>query len=173
MLRNQRGDTIVEVLIALAVIGLTISTGYSIATRSLNGVQVSNERSEATKVAEGQIERLIASVRGGESVGPTGSNPAFCFFINSIGETETRDVVTVAAPGVAGDYGDCQDGPDGRYKIAILEETNMNVPCYNDSGPPSKLTASEYAVNVQWDRIGGGQQQVVELNYRIPRSDCS
>lgn len=61
-LKNSTGDTIIEVLIALAVLGVIISAGYSIATRSLNGVQVANERSEATKLAEGQLEAFKAYV---------------------------------------------------------------------------------------------------------------
>lgn len=56
--QNCRGDTIIEVILALAVLGGVIVGGYSIATRSLRGVQASNERNEALKIAEGQIENL-------------------------------------------------------------------------------------------------------------------
>lgn len=55
---GNRGDTIIEVMIALAVLGSIIAGGYAIATKSLNGVRVAQERSEALKIAEGQIETL-------------------------------------------------------------------------------------------------------------------
>ncbi len=59
---SQAGDTIIEVLIALAVLGAIIGGGYAIATRSLNGVQIANERSEATKLAEGQLEAMKSAM---------------------------------------------------------------------------------------------------------------
>ncbi|MCA9332321.1 prepilin-type N-terminal cleavage/methylation domain-containing protein [Candidatus Saccharibacteria bacterium] len=56
--RRQSGDTIVEVMISLAVISMVIGLAYGIATRSLKQSQQSQERVEASKVAEGQLERL-------------------------------------------------------------------------------------------------------------------
>lgn len=55
---NQRGDTIVEVLLAMTVLALVVGTAYSISSRALTQSQRAQERMQAVKYAEGQIERL-------------------------------------------------------------------------------------------------------------------
>lgn len=55
---NQTGDTIVEVLLALAVLAGVIGVSYAVASRSLARAQQAQERVQATKLVEGQIEAL-------------------------------------------------------------------------------------------------------------------
>jgi Tfp pilus assembly protein PilV len=55
---NQRGDTIVEVLLALTVLATVVGSAYAIASRSLVRAQQAQERIHGTKLAEEQIERL-------------------------------------------------------------------------------------------------------------------
>ena len=55
---NQRGDTIVEVLIVLAVVGLALGLSYSTANRSLLGTRSAEENSQATALLQGQLEDL-------------------------------------------------------------------------------------------------------------------
>lgn len=55
---KQTGDTIVEVLVALAVTSLVISVAMASARQSLLGSLQSQERSEAMKIAESQLESL-------------------------------------------------------------------------------------------------------------------
>ncbi len=55
---NMRGDTIIEVMIVLAVLGLAISISYSTANRSLLNTRQAQENSEATKVLQSQIEGI-------------------------------------------------------------------------------------------------------------------
>lgn len=57
---NQLGDTIVEVMIAVAVIGLTLASSYAIVVSSLKSARQAQERGEALKLAEGQVEQLKA-----------------------------------------------------------------------------------------------------------------
>ncbi len=74
---NQAGDTIVEVLICLAIMSLIVGGAYSIARRSLTGIRTAQERAEATKFAETQIERArYLTSKGRFSDMPSG--PAFC-----------------------------------------------------------------------------------------------
>ena len=56
--RSFRGDTIVEVLLAIAVTSLVIAGAYVAVDRSLKASRAAQERGEAVKVAEAQIERL-------------------------------------------------------------------------------------------------------------------
>lgn len=55
---KQRGDTIVEVMLALTVIGMALGIAYGIANRSLATGRLAQERIEALKLAEGQLEHL-------------------------------------------------------------------------------------------------------------------
>ncbi|MBA3757879.1 hypothetical protein H0X09_03370 [Candidatus Saccharibacteria bacterium] len=57
--RNRnRGDTLVEVLLSIAIVGLAIASSYALATRALRQAITASERTEALKIAEGQVESL-------------------------------------------------------------------------------------------------------------------
>ncbi len=78
---NGRGDTIVEVLVALAVIGIILVSGYLLASASLRAERSSQEHSEALQVGESQIE----SIKSYLAANPTASlntldntNGSFC-----------------------------------------------------------------------------------------------
>ncbi len=61
--RNQRGDTIVEVLIVLAVLGLAIGISYATASRSLLNARQAQESAKATELLRSQLEsvRVLAA----------------------------------------------------------------------------------------------------------------
>ncbi len=54
----RRGDTLVEVLFAIAIIGLVLAAAYSTASQSLKTSRKTQERTEALKIAEGQLEAM-------------------------------------------------------------------------------------------------------------------
>lgn len=55
---NQRGDTIVEVLISIAVVSLILGGAYVTTNKSLKAERGAQERTNATKLVESQIESL-------------------------------------------------------------------------------------------------------------------
>lgn len=55
---NQRGDTIVEVLISIAVVSLILGGAYVTTNKSLKAERGAQERTDATKLVESQIESL-------------------------------------------------------------------------------------------------------------------
>lgn len=55
---NQRGDTIVEVLISIAVVSMILGGAYVTTNNSLQGTRAAQERSDALKVVEGQLEAI-------------------------------------------------------------------------------------------------------------------
>src|SRR5262245_14367511 len=55
---RQRGDTIVEVLIAIAVAGVVLAGAYVTSNRSLAATRAAQERSNALKLAEAQMEKI-------------------------------------------------------------------------------------------------------------------
>lgn len=56
--RDQRGDTIVEVMIAIVVISMVLVAAYVTTTRNINGLQDTQEHSEALQLAQAQLEFL-------------------------------------------------------------------------------------------------------------------
>lgn len=55
---GQRGDTIVEVLIAIVVVSIVLVAAYQTTTRNINGIQSTQEHSEALQLAQTQLEYL-------------------------------------------------------------------------------------------------------------------
>jgi prepilin-type N-terminal cleavage/methylation domain-containing protein len=55
---NDRGDTIIEVLIAIAVVSLVLVTAYATSTRNVSVMQDTQEHSEALQLAQTQLEFL-------------------------------------------------------------------------------------------------------------------
>lgn len=56
--RDQRGDTIVEVLISIAVISLILGGAYITTNNSLRAERSSQEHTDAVKLVESQIEAM-------------------------------------------------------------------------------------------------------------------
>ena len=63
ILRSDRGDTIVEVLLALVVMGVVLAGSYNLANRSLIVNQNAAERTEAVNLLREQLE--LATAVGG------------------------------------------------------------------------------------------------------------
>ena len=59
---SQTGDTIVEVLVAIAVAGAVLGGAYSLINANVKSNQLAQERSNAVKIAESQVERLRSYV---------------------------------------------------------------------------------------------------------------
>jgi type II secretory pathway pseudopilin PulG len=164
--RNSRGDTIIEVLIAIAVVSSVLSISFAIANRSTLAGRQAYERSEAIKVAESQIElvKAFVSTQTGNLPGdllmycmhPTNQVPTVVQgFIPSLppaaansrdvhANTSFRDIVTFPAA--------CRAGIGSRYRIALINEAGV------------------VSVIVRWDKPGGSatddQDQVVMV-YKI------
>ncbi|MDB5183073.1 MAG: hypothetical protein JWO47_857 [Candidatus Saccharibacteria bacterium] len=147
----ERGDTIVEVLISIAVAGLVLAITYSTMNRNLLVTQASQERTEATKIAQGQLELIKAHNDTGDTTITSGT---FCLDASS----------TTAIPGFTGgsplpslpdnfaNYpAGCRGkGLNGFYNIGIT--TNSGI----------------YKVFVRWDSVlGNGQQDQVIMVYEI------
>lgn len=58
LFRNKRGDTIVEVLLAITALSLVLSGAYVLANRSTLSYRQAQERGESQKVAQSQLELL-------------------------------------------------------------------------------------------------------------------
>lgn len=160
--RKFAGDTIIEVMIAMAIIGLVISMSYATAQRSLKTGQAAQERIEALKVAESQVETLKA-MRTLTTV-PTIFTAPDSFCVNPL--TATLTTQSVISSGVAAlaslpvpvgpnMFSDnCRKGIDGRYFVSITRDTTL--------GPNP---ASTFTVRVLWyGVISSTANGIQELN---------
>lgn len=56
--RSERGDTIVEVMIAITVVSMILVAAYVTTTHNVNGLQDTQEHSQALQLAQAQLEFL-------------------------------------------------------------------------------------------------------------------
>lgn len=154
---NQIGDTIVEVMIAVAVLGTVIGGVYSVASRSLRNARQAQERSEALKYTESQIEQLkqIAPDNAGVFAGDS----IFCMDGGKVVEFGEATLPNLSEDDFAAYPNDSQDGgscvKDQLYHVAI------------ESNPVQGATSgAEFTVVTRWDRLGGGRDEVKML-YRM------
>lgn len=111
---RQRGDTIVEVMIAIAIVSLVLATAYGVTNRNTIAMQASQEQEQAQHLVESQIEAL----RTAGGIVANGD----CFN----GTTETNACNNFSAGGSGATYSISITGPTGlnhaspsSYAIAI------------------------------------------------------
>ena len=136
---KQRGDTIVEVLFALIIIGIILTGGYSVVTHSILDEQDAQQHSYALGLVQSQIEQLRAYVL----YNPTGTLP----FTGSAG------CMSASVP-VSGSSCSQQLNATEQYQLSIKLNTN-NV--YN-------VTATWPSVVL---RSGSSNKDNITIPYRI------
>lgn len=150
---HETGDTIVEVLIAIAVLSVVLGGAFAIANRSLTNITKAQEHTTALKYAEQQIERIKQLADGnngldslgGNIFGPSPASP-YCVIIN--GSNKLQIV----------------NGNQCKFGISPV--------LYNASVTPTATPVSgsthsyNFVVKVTWPGINGGTDNV-ELNYRL------
>lgn len=83
------GDTIVEVMIAILVVGTVLGSSYAAANRYFKNIRQAQEYTNALKIAEGQIEQIKGYVINNDRAPITSAAP-FCFK-NGIQTGASRD----------------------------------------------------------------------------------
>jgi prepilin-type N-terminal cleavage/methylation domain-containing protein len=100
---SQKGDTLVEVLISMAILSLVLVGAYVTSNRNRVSIEANQERQEAQRLTEAQIEML----RAHNGIGTSGH----CFDPNSAEQSGTNCVQTVSSSGA-------------QYTMQILGPTN-------------------------------------------------
>lgn len=101
---HQKGDTIVEVLLSIAIVASVLAVTYSIMNRNLLTTRNNQERIEATKLLQGQIEGL-RNLNNNSPASIPAANTTFCI----------RDNGTVQT-------GICTSG---LYRLSIVSSNNV------------------------------------------------
>jgi len=103
---SQTGDTIVEVLLAIAVVSTVLGGAFVSTNHSLRGAQVSQERGEALKLTEAQLELLKAALKDPLTAPQV---------LAAVGDFCLNDSLAPRTDGT------CSQGPagTGRYRVAL------------------------------------------------------
>ncbi len=142
--RKQAGDTLVEVVLAIAIISVTLVSAYRVANNSYQlGVQA-RERIEAVYLAQGQAEMLRAWRDQNVSNDTTntanvlpGLPPSTPFRVKLVSGSPVGFGTDTCAP-------TCPSGVGARY--------NLKVTSSNDG--PATL-GRKFTIDLDWVRIGG------------------
>lgn len=124
---NNRGDTILEVLIAILIVSSILGAAYASTSRSLQVTRTAQERGEALKIAESQLEQIkTATDRSSPDVIAPDN---FCI---------AGGVVTAACA-------------NGLYTTVVNHVAGSH----------------DFVVKVTWEKLGGGPDNELELDYRV------
>ncbi|TAH33182.1 hypothetical protein EYC59_05280 [Candidatus Saccharibacteria bacterium] len=154
--RKYAGDTIVEVLIAVAVISFILAGAFSISMRSTSGVRDAQERSEALKIASTQVEWL----RGHNGLPNDGST---CYDQAGAATNGTANRCNYTTGGDSGCDGDAETYC---YRVVITAQAAPYNPLTD------KFISTTYTVTVTWDSATGHPADS-ELYYRLPVLNAS
>ncbi len=141
---NQRGDTIVEVLISIAVVSMVLGGAYVTTNKSLMYERASEEQGSAIKLTESQLELikgLVSTDTGTATL--NGAPQTFC----------VSSATTVAASTSAACKMDATGAP------------TTTEPVYNVK--IQKQTDGSYSITTDWNSIKQSGKDTVQMFYRI------
>lgn len=151
--KSQIGDTIVEVLLAMAVVSSVLGGAYVAANRSVNANRSAQERAEAVKLVESQLERLKAAT-GDPAVF---SDNVYCFDVSS------GSVTPVEFSGPLASMPDIKTDDPGIYPASCV---SASAAAYSLSVDKDTAT-NNFAVRARWDKAGGGSREETVIVYRV------
>jgi len=173
----QTGDTIIEVLIAIAIISLVLASAFAITSRDLQDIHQAQEHTSGLKFAENQLEQLRSMATSNFS-DPANPGPSYTIFsdpnafcINTSGTVQNSTTSPILSINPT--------------NFPVLNSSSDNLSIY--SQPPSGCTfingvnyqvaivrldtASSpshiFTVHVRWDSIHGIGHDEVVLSYGL------
>ena len=125
----ERGDTIVEVMVALMVISSVLASAFVLTNRTTRNVRDAEEHSQAAQLLQGQLE----SLRGVAHTTSYGLLPSFFCFAND------GTITTLSGPT---SYG-CNAGTFYNFVIA------------KGSAPSAAGDTTKFVLKTQWSSVTG------------------
>ncbi len=154
---HQRGDTIVEVLMSVAVLGLVFGAAHVTSNQNVLAGRATQERLEAVKLAETQIERLRIAISENESI--FNRSGSFC-----IPSTDTPGSALVIASNNA-----CTMSSNGspaaatvapRYRVSVQKTGDLTS---------AGVTGARFEVSVNWEANDGDDDDSLKTLYEVYR----
>lgn len=151
---SERGDTLVEVLMAIAVVSSVLTAGFLSSNKSLQSTRASQQRAEALKLAEAQAEVLASLANdptAADDVFSLAGGPLFCLDNNrNIVDFGSNTLPLLASDTDSGYPTACKDR-SVHYRLSVLFE-----PARDDL----------FTVRARWVNSEGTPDEVA-LFYRI------
>ena len=135
---NTFGDTIVEVMVVLAILGMALGVSYATANRSLLDARQAQENSQATELVQAQIEAL-RTLSSATAVPNIFDTTTYCLS-TTVPYTKTANCL------------------NGFYTITIS---------YSGPVSPSPNIGGTFTVLAKWDDVEGQGKDTVTLLYRL------
>ena len=140
---RQRGDTLVEVLVAIAVVSLILGGAYVVTNKSLQATRAAQERGNALKIAEAQIEQLKSVIATNPDSVFGGAAPAtFCISSTS---TVVSDTNTDCAVGTTG----APTTTEPKFHLSIQRTNN------------------DFVLKETWANVSGQGNDSLQMSYRV------
>jgi Tfp pilus assembly protein FimT len=146
---GERGDTIVEVLIAMAVAASVLGISYGAMNRNMLIIRDNQERTEASKILQGQIE-LLRSLALTTPLSVPAPNTSFCMLSN--GTPKLFSDSTYPRANLTADDFSKYPTPEcvnGFFNLAITTTDGINYHFY-----------------ARWEKVYGGGRDEVQMVYR-------
>lgn len=152
---SSRGETIVEVLVVMAVLSSVLGSAFALSSKTINVNRESQERSRAVGYAQNQLERLKGVVDQSNSTTPN----KFCF-------SNAGVIVPILPANYAGVGNASPDADDfTKYPTECIDGLFHAVIVYDSPLAPTNGTKT-YTSYVRWDKIGQTGHNNVVLKYR-------
>ena len=139
-MRSNKGDTIIEVTMAILVVGTILGGAYVAANRYFKNVRQAQEYSTALKIAEGQIEQIKSLAASSDNT-PFSQTSPFCILNGGFQD--------------ASNASNCITTDNIAYKQKIERTSDDAAHRY------------DFVVTVSWENINGGSNSVLKLIYRM------
>lgn len=151
---NMRGDSLVEVVLSLALMSGVLVTAYTISNRSYNLGMQARERTQAVSIAQGELEKL----RAHRDVVMVEQAASTTFTMTG---TEITDCS--AASGCTMTY----DSADGEWRPTQCPAAGCAVSgLYTTTVRYQKLVDRiNGTIQVRWDPSGGGPQNIAQIPF--------
>ena len=149
---TQRGDTIVEVLFALAVLGAVLGSAYVVVSRNVITNRASQERLQAVKVAESQFEKLKIKVASDDTMY---DRTGFCL-------SNANNVVLNTVPECRMDAAGDATTDHPQYRVTISRHAYLPF-----GGNPRAGT--RFKINVTWMNVRGTGDDTLDYFYEAYR----
>jgi Tfp pilus assembly protein PilV len=143
LMRSQKGETIIEVLIAIMVMSAALAGAFAVSSRSQRTVQSNQERYQAQLIANQQADliKLAQADDGKKTLLNTYTNSTRVFCMNASGAIESLTVTTALDPQCLVPYGSPKAFD---YKVMVQPiQSNPGV------GNP----VDTFVITIEWDSL--------------------
>jgi len=144
-IKRQRGDTIVEVLISITVISMVLGGAYVTTNKSLISTRSAQERGNAIKLVESQIEQLKGVIATNPNAIFVSAPSPFCVYasggsLNVVASSNVNCTVNTAGAATT---------TEPKFSLSITRSGN------------------DFTIKNSWKDLSGNVTDQIQMAYRI------